>query len=174
MGSEAEAGDLFSKPKPPRTLEQARTALQDGIRDGVECECCGQLAKVYRRKFNSIMARSMIAFFLEDREHPAKWFHALQVLQRRMPNVQGSGDYGKLHYWGLLVSKADVTEAGNSAGLFRITEKGRRLVVPGGIIPKYKFLYNDREWGVTQETPEYTTLKDSLGSHFDFQELMGE
>lgn len=171
MADDNAALPLFNQPK-ERTLEEARKTLFENIREGTECPCCGQLAKVYQRKFNSIMARSMIAFWLEDREHPKEWLHALQVLQRRMPSVQGSGDYGKLHYWGLLVAKADETDDGNSAGLFRLTEKGRRFVVPGGIIPKYKYLYNDREWPVTEETPQFTTLKDALGSHFDYDKLM--
>jgi hypothetical protein len=43
-------------------LDDAKAELEAKLDEGVECPCCGQLAKRYERKLYSTMARQLIWF----------------------------------------------------------------------------------------------------------------
>jgi hypothetical protein len=81
--------------KTGRTLEEAKTALQAGLRKGVICACCGQFAKIYKRKLNSSMARTLITFYRRAKTKPG-WVHVLrEFVFEKSGLLYVCGDYSK-------------------------------------------------------------------------------
>ncbi len=157
-----------------RTLAEAKQYVHDNMREGVECPCCGQMARIYKRRFSSIMARSLIAFYRHSRENTGH-FHALDVLLARMPSVHGSGDYAKLAHWGLIEPQGERRQDGAPKnGYFCLTEKGARFVTGQIRIPAHVYLFNDKRLDIVEEPEETTDIRAALGKDFDFSELMGD
>jgi len=177
------------KPEPPRpvtpevpalpdieTLDEAKTYLNANLRDGVICPCCGQFAKIYKRKFNSWMARAMIAFYAHEGMKPG-WFHAISVVvDRRFWKFKinnSCGDYGKLVWWGLLEEAAGHREDGNpETGYYRMTQKGRDFVLGKIRVRKYIHIYNDTLLEVDGEKDEIISIHEAMGAKFNYSELM--
>lgn len=47
------------------TLEQAKQLLRDAVKIGeaIECPCCKQMVKIYKRKLNSGMAKALLLIY---------------------------------------------------------------------------------------------------------------
>ena len=134
------------------TLEEARRQLQAGLAEGTSCPCCGQTAKLYKRKLNSGMARALIEM--------CKLGSVGTDIDIREIDVRG-GDYGKLRYW-LFV------EPGHETGTWRVTQAGWEFAHDRWWTAKHAFVYN----GVVQGwSDERTKVREALGDHFDFDEL---
>lgn len=158
-----------------KTLEEAKTYLNANLRDGVICPCCNQMAKIYKRKFNSWMARAMVAFYQHIGMKPG-WFHAIGVITDRRfykHKINNScGDYGKLVYWNLLEDAAGHREDGNpETGYYRMTQKGMDFVLAKLRIKKYVYLYNDTLLEV-EGNDETITIHEAMGEAFNYSELM--
>jgi len=165
------ADEMAGRPSGP-TLEEARRALLAEIREGTVCPCCERIAKVYKRKLNSSMARTMITFYRHSRKKPG-WFHVLRefVFEKAGPRYV-CGDYSKLIYWGLIEERGDQQEDGNPhSGYFRITQRGVDFVEGRVRIARFVFLYNDRQVDVGED-PGDTDVHEALGDKFDYNELM--
>lgn len=180
----------YEEPKPPpapvvtpivpklqeiKTLEEAKAFLTANLREGVICPCCGQNAKIYKRKFNSWMARAMVAFYQHIGMKPG-WFHAITVLTDRRFYKFGinnsCGDYGKLVYWNLLEDAAGHREDGNPEnGYYRMTQKGVDFVLGKIQIKKYLYLYNDTPLEV-EDNEEKISIREAMGESFNYNELM--
>ena len=143
------------------TLAEARDELRRLVDDGYRCPLCTQFAKVYRRKLNSGMARSLIRMW---RKAGLDWINVPDQIGAR------SREEGKLRYWGL-VEEADVErEDGGRAGWWRVTREGARFVTGKITVPKYARIYDGRCLGLHGEP---VTIRDCLGERFDYAELMG-
>lgn len=151
------------------SLEDARKKYFADLREGTECPVCQRHGKIYRRKFNSSMARCLIALFNRDRATPGRWINIVRELSYK----ERGGDYGKLAYWGMVETERDPAEDGNSNGLFRITATGRQFIQTELRVDKYILLYNNREWPANEDLGR-TTLKEALGAKFKLDELLGE
>ena len=60
-------------------------------------------------------------------------------------------------------------------GHYRITEHGCKFVEGSISVAKYVYLYNQMVYGFSDGTKyprEYTTIHESLGDRFSYQELM--
>lgn len=158
------------------TLLSARIWLQEGKERGVQCPCCDQYAKIYRRKINSGMAASLLAIYRRtDQLSPVEgWLHipddfkggsALGILQNR--------EYPKLRYWGLLESfegkndNADVPFSGK----WRITTKGQAFCLDQIRVPKYVFLFDGKP--IDRAADATVNIREALGDKFSFDQLMG-
>lgn len=128
---------------------------------GVVCPACGQYAKVYKRKINSGMARSLIAMY---RAGGTSWVDVTKVTDRR------SREEGKLAYWGLVEEFPEGREDGGRAGMWRVTNLGASFVNGHCSVPQTAEVYN----GICLRTygPE-TSIVTALGDKFDYRELMG-
>lgn len=144
-------------------LEEAKQELQENLHEGTECPCCGQFAKLYKRKFNSTMARCLIKLYgMEDKFH-----HVSQIIEGISPT--GSGDFSKLRYWGAIEEMPNDNRTKKTSGYWRITEAGRDIVQnPLKKLEGYALVYNSEALKMEGET----TLVDALGEKFDYQELM--
>jgi hypothetical protein len=156
----------------PDTLGAARRSLMDVGRwaqpSGVVCPCCDQRAKVYRRKLNSAMARSLIAIyrFFQKAGH-GEWLNICQYLTYNV----SVGDAAKLAYWDLIEPMTDAQRPDGSprVGLYRATSTGWRFVRGEDTVPSHVVIYNAQVLGFSQER---CTLRDALGEPFDYSELM--
>ena len=142
------------------TLAQARDQLRDLVDRGCQCPCCTQYAKVYRRKINSGMARSLIRMW---RLAGTDWINVPTSIGAR------SREEGKLAYWQLVEESTDVRDDGGRAGWWRVTERGAQFVTNQLKVPKYARVYDGRCLGLRGEL---VTIRRCLSSRFDYDELM--
>ncbi len=158
-------GDLFGRQRD--TLAEARAAVEIGreTQDGVTCPCCGQFAKVYRRKLNRTMAQALILIYRHARGSD-EWIHIPTLLVRSTL----LGDAAKLAYWGLLEPQvAERDDGSRRVGFYRMTDRGRRFVLGQETIARHVITYNQQVLGFSDE---HTTIRQALGDRFNYDELM--
>lgn len=155
------------------TLDDAKQTLRAGWERGVDCPCCGQFVKLYRRKLNSSMAYALIMIARHDRRRPGEFFHVPAWLDAlAVPSAVARGDFAKLRFWGLIEPQPDTRRADGSkrAGFWRITPLGRDFAAGRVSVPSHVYLYNQKPIGRTP--PGRATIREALGDRFDFGELM--
>lgn len=146
---------------PGMTIAQAKAWLRTRLTEGAECPVCTQHVRVYKRKLNSGMARSLIAMY---RVAGTDWVHVPTQIGAR------SREEGKLAYWGLVEEERERRPDGGRAGYWRVTAAGERFLKDWVKVPKYAYVFDGRVLGM--ETNELVTIRDALGDKFDFEELM--
>ena len=141
------------------TLADAKAWLLEHVDDGAHCPCCTQLAKVYRRKINSSMARSLIILHRGGND----WQY--------VPDVVGSKsrEESKLAYWGLLEEAAEKRDDGGRQGWWRVTVRGHMFARDELMVQKYARIYDGRCLG---HVGSPVSIVDALGTKFDYRELM--
>lgn len=146
------------------TLSEAIKWLQDRLKEnGARCPCCSQLAKVYRRKLNANMARSLILGF---RMHGMNWFHAPTVVEDR-------GEMAKLRYWNLIEEERALRPDGGRAGWWRVTPRGAVYVQGLTAVAAHALVY-DSQLLRLDDTDGRITIGEALGDKFSYRELMAE
>lgn len=144
------------------TLGSARAWLREQAAEGALCPCCRQLAKIYKRRINSGQARILIKWWRNYGTTPVKLSQAVQT---------PGGDYAKLRWWGLIEKLPGVREDGGSAGVWRVTDLGRRFVHGTARIPRAARVYNNTL--LRLDAAETVSIREALGAKFDYDELMG-
>lgn len=154
--------DLFGA-----TLAEARESLKASLSDGANCPCCGQYAKIYRRKMNSGMAYALILLYRETEATGAEWIHLRSLLLRHRFHT---GDYAYFLHWGLIEEKPHVAdETDGRAGLYRITKLGKRFVRGEDLVARHVYVYDAKSHGFGDER---TDIRSALGDRFSYDELM--
>lgn len=125
---------------------------------GCHCPNCGRFAKVYRRKLNSTTAKQLISLY---RSGGGEEF----IHSKNFVVGTGVGDLTKAKYFGLLESAHNEDETKKTSGLWRLTDEGIDFVLGR----KFVLIYNDTVQGFSQEQ---VSIEQSLGSEFDYQQLM--
>jgi len=157
-------GDIYEG----NDLEEARNWLRARVEDGAECPCCTQFAKVYKRKLTSCGARTLIRMW---RDSGLEWVHVPTLLKTQLPDIAHQGGYATLgQHWRLIVESPDEREDGGRVGWWRVTELGERFVREQVTIQKYARLYDGRCMNLVGSE---ISIKDALGTKFDYNELMG-
>lgn len=141
-------------------LGDIRSWLRQNADKGVDCPACTQHVKVYRRKVNSGMARSLIAMFTVA---GTDWVHVPTQIGAR------SREEGKLAYWGLIEESPDPREDGGRAGWWRVTTSGKEFVLNRKKIPTYCRVYNGKVLGFDGAL---VSIVDALGTKFNYNDLM--
>ena len=157
--------DLFSVEEKPEgmkdPLQEAKELLRKNFAAGINCPCCGQLVKKYKRKLNSGMAITLIRIFNNPRS--GEWINVKDFLrENKFPN---SHDWTLLRYWGFLEERQ---EEGTS-GEWRVTDDGRDFALNQRIAKKHLFLFDNRFYGWGEAT---TNILEALGDKFNYFELM--
>lgn len=148
-------------------LAQARHELFNLITDfrvGVECPCCRQYAKMYRRKVNSSMARGLIEMY---RAYGLRYGNLQEV--RRKRGATDNREESKLRYWGLVEEDLHPRDDGGRSGFWRVTERGESWVNGCITIPKYAYLYDGECMSVSGDPVD---IHDALGQKFSYRDLM--
>jgi hypothetical protein len=154
-------------------IEAAKIFVQTNLRDGVNCPCCGQLAKLYRRPINATMALGLVLIYQHFKKNPSHtWLHvAAYLVKVKRDSTIAGGDVVKLRHWGLLErAKGERADGSDRIGRYRITEIGKQFVEGRIAVPKYVYLFNQRLFRLSEEM---TTIREALDDKFNYNELMG-
>ncbi len=141
-------------------LDYVAKFVQSRRDKGVTCPACGQYAKIYKRKVNAGMAKSLIAMYHAG---GTTWVDVTEVTDRR------SREEGKLAYWGLVEEFPEGREDGGRPGMWRVTNLGRSFVLGHTTVPQTAEVYNGR--CLRTYGPD-TSILTALGDKFDYRELM--
>jgi hypothetical protein len=146
------------------TVREAREKLmvERWEADGVDCPCCSQRAKVYRRPLYGTMARDLIKMY---RANGLNVFH--------LPTLLGhsGGDSNKLRFWGLIEEEPNTRPDGSKrAGYWRVTEDGEEFIMLRAKVQSHILLYAQGFLGLDGD---YISIDDCLGKKFNYTELMG-
>jgi hypothetical protein len=154
------------------TLLEAQQWLQRGLDDGVECPCCTQLAKVYKRKLNSAMAFVLI---LIDRRDGGEWIHVPSYINAQVKNPAVAaairGDWAKLTHWDLIEELVGERPDGSTrVGYYKITKNGRLFARNKLRVPRHIWLYDGCV--IERQDSETVSITEALGDKFNYSELM--
>lgn len=147
-------------------LLQARAWLRSQLKVGAKCPCCGQMAKVYRRKLNSGMARSLVEMY---RAAPPSSAGGTAFIH--LPTTIGarSREEGKLRYWGLVEEQVTSRPDGGRAGWWRVTAKGELFIQGRLQVKRYALVYDGKCLGLDGDP---IGIREALGDGFNYAELM--
>jgi hypothetical protein len=146
------------------TLKEAKAFLNRNYEKGTQCPCCNQMVKLYKRKLNSGMARTLIELY----KCGDRFVHVKNHLREQQLN--NTHDFTLLRHWGLITAP-DEESTGQSSGLWKITEKGNKFCEGEIVVNRHVLIVVNKHLGFSDEK---TTIQDSLGSRFDYNELMRE
>lgn len=153
------------------TVAEARAHLFDNYDKGVmRCPCCDRIVKLYRRKFNVGLARSIIWLvrYSAERNPTGDW---INVPKKAPRHVLASREFDKLRDWGLAVSKTNTDTKKRSSGMWLPTPKGESFVRAGLAIPAELRVYNKVVLDMSQK---HITVREALRTSFDYATLMHE
>jgi len=142
-----------------KTISEAREMILQNKNKGINCPCCGQHVKEYKRKLNSGMARDLISLYRKKQE----WNHREEFSKSRGKEIS------KLKYWGLVEEKINTNTSKRTSGIWRITSKGIAFVENRMPIEKYVYIYNGYANGFSEEE---ISITDALKDYFNYNELM--
>lgn len=147
------------------TLIGPKTPLQDAIdfvdtraEAGVECPCCQQFVKIYRRKLHREMATFLIRLVTRY-QLTRGWTHAREL--DAVGTRKSSTDASYLVHWGLLERQG--------RGEYKPTYEGIEFAMNRLRVSKYVHLRNNKPEAFSGPL---ISVVDALGSPFDYQELM--
>lgn len=141
------------------SIQAGKQWLLKQLEDGAPCPLCGQHAKMYKRKINSGMAKSLIHMY---RIAGTGWVHVSAIGAH-------SREEGKLAYWGLLEEQKASGTHGGRAGYWRVTDKGEAFLLGKISVPKYAKVYDGRVFGFEGDR---VVIEDALGTKFNYNDLM--
>lgn len=164
------SGQRFPAKPSTVTLQQAKDWLKAHVRDGAECPCCRQFAKVYRRKLNSLMVRSLI-WLVRASGPQLRWVEVQRLAPRWL--VGSGGTLPKTAYWDLAETRLkDPTDPGKGkdSGIWRPTPTGVAFVNGAIRMPSHVLLYDGRVLSLDNSAD--VDVHEALGNRFDYNELM--
>lgn len=142
------------------TVGEAKAWLRTKIEEGHRCPVCTQMAKVYKRKINSRMAKTLITMYKHS--DPGEFVHA--------PSLPGdTHECSQLVWWGLIEEERILRPDGGRAGWWRLTDAGRAFAEGRATVYKYARIYDSKCLGLVGDQ---VSIKDALGEKFDYAELM--
>lgn len=157
---------------PAGTLAEARALVLAKRDEGVDCPCCGQFAKVYKRNLSAAMAEAIILIERATRADRSQQFHMGQLLDTYATSrtAKGGGDPMRLRFHGLvdLVPGRRADESWR-VGYYTITDNGVKFALDQYRAPKYVYLYAQECLGASEET---ISVVEALGNHFNYRQLM--
>lgn len=164
------------EPRPEWTLARAQEWLRARVKKGAECPCCKRFARVYDRKLPSASVRVLIALYRLEGKEGREYVQLPPLLDQlglsTLKRTAHQGGYATLsHHWALIEAKPGERKDGSKrVGWWRLTDLGREFVLEQTKVSKYARLYGQRLLRVHGEP---IGIRDALGNHFDYRELMG-
>ena len=159
------------------TIAEAKQFLRENWKKGTVCPCCNQRVKLYLRKLNSGMALFLIGLYRLSKKNaylpdgkPA-WFTNKEVMKEMGINTS-SLDYSVLRHWEL-IKKKEANEDGvkRQSGYWQLTLAGLSFVQGHFSVKEKVNVYNNKRYGFSGNL---ITIKQALGSKFNYTELMEE
>ena len=152
-------------PTPPNreAVETIRSYIAAHVEKGIDCPCCDQFVRLYKRKLNANMTRflcSLVRISLARGRDAWVNFRDCEFDGR---------DYPYIALWGLAETKSNEDASKKNSGLWKPTQKGIDFVLAGLRVPSHVHVLNNRIVGWSDET---VGARDSLGTSFNYDELM--
>lgn len=157
-----QARTAMPRPSTLTPLGDAKAWLKEHLDEGVSCPCCSQLAKIYKRKIHAGMARGLIAAYRNGGGN--RFVHAPSLV----PDYQNT-DFARLVLWALVEEEPSKREDGGRPGWYRLTARGIAWVRDAEPLHKYVLTFNN---SVFRREGPMVTIRDALGSKFNYEELM--
>tara|TARA_R110000772_G_scaffold74129_2_gene161590 strand:+ start:549 stop:1004 length:456 start_codon:yes stop_codon:yes gene_type:complete len=148
---------------PIETLKEAKEHLRSNFEKGCKCPACGQFVKLYKRKFNTVMARSLISLY-----QLGGGFHHVKEIIKGISDT-GTNDFSKLKYYGFIAEEINVETQKRTSGNWKITQTGIDFVLRNITVHSYVLLYNGKMQGFSGEQ---INIETALGNRFNYAELM--
>lgn len=149
------------------TISEAKTYLRANFEEGLECPCCGQFVKLYKRRITSAQAIALIRFYNKTLETGIEWHHVTEFGEAAFRG----GDFAKLRYWGLIEESFNHDGSKKNSGYWKITQRGIRFITGQRNITKYIHIYNDVVRGHSEEE---VSIYQALGNKFNYEELINQ
>ena len=147
------------------SLSKARKIVSSHVDEGVECPCCGQFCKLYKRKLNSGMARILI-WLVKEWTKNHDW---INVPETAPVFVRRSNEVSRLALWDLVTESPTEDKTRRNSGLWKPTKEGRLFVANRSRVPSHVFIFDNSIYGWGTES---VSVVDALGKNFNYQELM--
>lgn len=157
------AANVYAESTP---LGQAKRFLRSKLNEGIECPCCAQFAKRYRRPMNKGQAEMLVALVRIYRE-TRDWVHVKDLSSPHIAISRG-GDFPKLRFWGLISEKENDDDRKLTSGFWKPTRLGVLFVLGRATVPGRAIIYNKRLEGLTGDE---IGVEDALGRPFDLREI---
>jgi len=141
-------------------VSEARKDLLNQLDVGVECPCCGQFAKEYKRKLNSAMALYLIRLY-----KLTEGYHHISEID----GANRGGDFAKMKYYGFIEEEINEDTSKRTSGVWKITPEGRAFALNESTVTSHFRVYNGELLGFTGEQ---INIIEALGQHFNYEELM--
>ena len=148
-----------------QTLEEAKAWLRARLKDGAECPCCEQYARMYKRKLNS----NMVAFLIDlvRLSERAGWAWISYTSCRFTGR-----DYNYLQHWGLAITQRENEKDKSHSGLWQPTQLGVDFVYGKVSVDSHILVYDNRKYGTPPQSKPIDVFT-ALGKKFSYAELMG-
>lgn len=149
------------------TMEEAKQLLKDNWEKGIDCPCCTQFVRLYKRPLYLAQAYSLIRLYKLCQDDYT-YHHISKISQE---NASGGGDFAKLIYCGLVEEKPkdEDDETKRTSGYWRITRKGTDFVEASVTVKSHIRIYDGSFYGLIGKE---ISIKDALGKKFNYEELM--
>jgi len=155
---------MINRKKNAITLESARNDLFKALKEGLDCPCCGQFAKSYRRGISGSQVKALMYLH----QCGPGWHHHREF-------ADGSGEHAKLRFWGLVEKRNDPEEANRkdktSTGHWRITKLGKQFVKGEVKVAKYVYIYNNQLQH--KDNLKKVDVHECIKNKFKFSDIMG-
>lgn len=149
-------------PHDPRLSEVKDELRAQLIRGEVAtCPACERIAKIYRNKIDSAMARTLILMYRTAGE--GQYIH--------VPSMAGDNHkVSQLSWWGLVEDSGDKRDDGGRAGWWRVSDRGANFARGLITVEKYAYIYDSKVMRFSDGLP--CDIHDCLGDKFNYTELM--
>lgn len=150
------------------TVAEARCHIAEGWEqtNGTRCPVCTQLVKLYKRKFNSSMARILIWLVRKAADYEDGW---VPVSETAPVFVRRSNEVSRLAVWGMAEDQPSDTTDRRNSGIWRPTERGRQFAACEIRAATHVHIFNNLVYGWSVEEQDIT---EALGTSFSYAELM--
>lgn len=149
--------------KSETTLAQAREQVQNNLdKKDSFCPCCERRTRAWPNTVDSRSAEGLIRAFHASRLTVDGWVSPMELLGH-------PANFHKMKHWGLIETSDERKNDGNSAGFWRLTEKGELFVLGHVSIQKVAHVFKNR---VTRFSGPEWTIRQALGKKFNYRELM--
>ncbi len=147
------------------TLRRARLRLLDELseRGKGTCPCCGRIARYRRVALSSGLAWFLIRLYKLGLFSDGRWVHYSDAVSRGSKKLGGLS-YGDLRHWKLIEPRYDA-----KPGQWRLTHHGKLFVNGERSVEKRLLIFDGK---VRKRSEETTTIKQALGTRFDYDDLM--
>jgi hypothetical protein len=150
--------------KPPFThcVERVADWVKRHLADGCVCPACGRTVKLYRRRIDVSMAKTLLLLVdLRLTHRDQRWHHPESYADEHKLDIY-TRTASLMRYWGL-VARPKRVAGQNHTGRLRATDVGVAFARGDLRVHKYALLYNDACQGLTGPLVSFADVMRSGG-----------